>query len=221
MIPAGRQRREASPSPPPSPDDLEAASSKFKRKRRTGNSPGSRLALALRLGPGGIVWAAAWAAAGIALGMLLSSLCSFIISRLASTAPLDALLPPGQYEQTHPGDTAATATDRTLGLAGAERALLRQEMDSFVQSLCDPRPQPGAAPDATPAEAQGGVMTAGQDAAVQGLATVPRVVDEAFGKQSSSNVPGEDGSQLSGYVPDSIWSRGVSKRLSSECCCWD
>lgn len=189
MTPTGHPG-EGSPSPPPSPDDLEAASSKYKRRRRGGNGPGSRLVRVLRLGPGGIALSAAWAAVGIALGMLLSALGSLAISRLASTAPLDAVLLPGQYKQAHPAAAGTGAANCTVSLASADHALLRREMDGFVHSLCDKRPWLGAAADATPAEAQGGVVTAGQEAAVQGLSTVPRLVDEAFGKQSSSNVPG-------------------------------
>ncbi|KAL4457894.1 hypothetical protein ABPG75_012759 [Micractinium tetrahymenae] len=186
MASMGRQRP-LEASPPPSPDDLEAASSKYKRRRRKGNGPGSSLLWALRLGPGGLAWAAAWAAAGIALGLLLSALGSYIVSRLASAAPADAVLLPGQQVQAR---TAATTANCTVSLAAADGAVLRRAMDGFVHSLCDPRPWPGAAPDATPAEAQGGVVTAGQEVAVLGLATVPRLVDAAYGRQSSSNVPG-------------------------------
>lgn len=190
----GRQDREGSPPPPPSPDDLEAGSAKYRRRGRKADGPGSRLVRVLRLGPGGIAWSAAWAAGGIAIGLLLSTIGSFAISRLASTVPVDAVLLPGQYADAHPGAVATTATKCIVRLEDADRALLRREMDSFARALCDSRPWLRAAADATPAEAQGGIVTAGQEATVQGLATVPRLVDEAFGRQSSSNVPGEDAS---------------------------
>lgn len=80
-------------------------------------------------------------------------------------------------------------------LAEADRQLLRREIGGILRSLSDAHPWVLGLPDAQPVEGSAAqqpaspILTKGQQLAVPGV-VVQRVVDERYGRQSSSNIPG-------------------------------
>jgi hypothetical protein len=76
-------------------------------------------------------------------------------------------------------------------LQDADLQLLRREVDSIVRSLADPRPWVHGLPDTHgAAHGSGSIVAKGQQLVVRGATAVPRISDEAYGPQSSANVPG-------------------------------
>lgn len=102
---------------------------------------------------------------------------------------------PGEHASpTIPQGSAANCSG--VSLAAADRQLLRREIGSIVRSLSGPHPWLLGLPEAQEGGGTGGDQAGGSAALSKGqVLSVPgvqarRVVDEPFGPQPSSNIPG-------------------------------
>lgn len=185
-------------------EQLEAGerSNKYDKKRRRRRS----------LGAPGLLWrSAASTAAGVAAALLLLACGAALHGSLARPRGPQQALEQGQPAAGGPvagsnggwaragsalesgkaaaASAAAGSANCTVRLAEADRGLLEREMLGMVRALSDRHAWTAGLPDALPAEAAADVVAPGQRVAVPG-AQPPRVVDEAFGPQTSANIPG-------------------------------